>query len=183
MDLAIAAGKAASGAARAEFVVFFFIAPLAVLSALLMVFARHAVRAALLLVINLFCLAVFYVVLEAHFLAAVQVVVYAGAIMVLFLFVIMLLGVDREESLKEKIRAQRPIAILFALALTAGLYVAVRTGVMHSLQAVGLTQANASGNVEGLAETLFTSYVLPFEVTSLLLVVAAVGALVLGRRK
>ncbi|HEV3012347.1 MAG TPA: NADH-quinone oxidoreductase subunit J, partial [Actinomycetota bacterium] len=100
---------------QAELIVFIILAPLAVVTALGMVLTRNAVYSALLLVVNFFCLAAFYVFLEAQFLAAVQVIVYAGAIMVLFLFVLMLLGVDREETLRETIRGQRAAAAVLCL--------------------------------------------------------------------
>src|SRR6185503_17767873 len=95
-----------------EKILFWTMAPVALASAILMIRARNEVHAALLLVLNFFALAVFYVLLDAEFLAAVQVIVYAGAIMVLFLFVIMLLGVDRREPLEDPIRLQLPLALL-----------------------------------------------------------------------
>src|ERR671924_1909917 len=109
--------------------VFWPMAVGAVTSALLMIRARNPVHGALLLVGNFFTLAVLYVLLEAHFLAAVQVIIYAGAIMVLFLFVIMFLGVDRREALVEPIRGQRGLAIGLGLLLAAGVVLAVGLGV------------------------------------------------------
>src|SRR5437762_10945986 len=110
-------------------VVFWVFAPISVGSALAMLFQRNAVHAALFLIINFFCISVFYLVLGAPFLFAVQVIVYAGAIMVLFLFVIMLLGVDRHESLKEQLVGQRPLAIALGIAFAAEVFFAVRAGV------------------------------------------------------
>ena len=159
--------------------------PTAVVSlgtALFMLVTPNAVHSALALIANFFTLAVFYVLLQAHFLAAVQVIVYAGAIMVLFLFVIMLLGVDREENLKETIRYQRPLAMLFGAGLAAVTVFTVRSAFAHT-PFNGLEQANTAGNVQGLGRLLFTHYLFPFEVTSLLLIVAVLGAMVIGRRR
>jgi NADH-quinone oxidoreductase subunit J len=166
----------------AEQIVFWIMAPVSLGSGIAMLLARNAVHSALLLVLNFFTLAVFYVLLDAHFLAAVQVIVYAGAIMVLFLFVIMLLGVDREEGLDEKIRFQRPLAILLGAAL-AGLLVFTVHNSLGGIPFRGLEQANAAGNTQAVGRALFTKYMFPFEVASVLLIVAAIGAMVLGRRR
>ncbi|HEX9891887.1 MAG TPA: NADH-quinone oxidoreductase subunit J [Actinomycetota bacterium] len=165
-----------------DLIVFWVTAPISVGAAALMLLQRNAVHAALLLVLNQFTLAVFFVLLDAHFLAAVQVIVYAGAIMVLFLFVIMLLGVDREEVLRERIRGQRPLAVFLGVLMVAELVLAVRLGVGLLGSAVP-PMAQPQGNVRAVAEALFTRYVFPFEVTSVLLIVAAIGAMVLARRK
>ena len=151
-------------------------------SAMFMLMSPNAVHSALMLVVNFFTLAVFYVLLEAHFLAAAQVIVYAGAIMVLFLFVIMLLGVDRQEDLREKIKGQRVASYILAGLLALITIYTVRTA-FDTTPFVGLTEANAAGNVQGVGRSLFTSYLFPFEVTSLLLIVAAIGAMVIGRRR
>src|SRR5919106_523603 len=156
-----------------DLVLFWIVAPVSIGAAALMLFQRNAVFAALLLILNQFTLAVFFVLLEAHFLAAVQVIVYAGAIMVLFLFVIMFLGVDRREALVETIRGQRVAAITLGLLVIAEVVVAVRLG-------VGIAGATAAevgtgfGSVQSVARRLFTHYVFPFEVTSVLLIVAAI---------
>jgi len=173
---------AATAAQRAELVVFAVLAPLAVVTALAMVFSRNAVHAALLLVVNFFCLAAFYVLLEAQFLAAVQVIVYAGAIMVLFLFVLMLLGVERRESLTETIRGQRTAAVVLSALLLAGVTAAVLAGVFRT-PAGGLAAANRGGNVQAVGRLLFTRYTLAFEATGVLLLIAGVGALILGRQR
>src|ERR687887_2130813 len=109
-------------------VVFWVFAPISVGSAIAMLFQRNAVHAALFLIVNFFTIAVFFLVLDAPFLFAVQIIVYAGAIMVLFLFVIMLLGVDRHESLVERIRGQRPVALVLAAGLVAEVVLAVWLG-------------------------------------------------------
>jgi NADH-quinone oxidoreductase subunit J len=165
-----------------ERVVFGLMAVGSVGSAVWMVFATNTVHSALALVANFFALAVLFVLLEAHFLAVVQIIVYAGAIMVLFLFVIMLLGVDRKDNLKESIRFQVPLTALFVMGLLGSLIYTVRAA-FDRTSFNGLQQANASGNTQGLGRLLFTHYLFPFEVTSLLLIVAAIGAMVIGKRR
>ncbi|HYH27614.1 MAG TPA: NADH-quinone oxidoreductase subunit J, partial [Actinomycetota bacterium] len=158
-----------------DLVVFWITAPVSVGSAILMLLQRNAVHSALLLVLNQFTLAIYFVLLEAHFLAAVQVIVYAGAIMVLFLFVIMLLGVDREEVLRERLRFQRPLAIFLGALLIVEVALAVRLGVGLAGDVVP-RMAQPGGNIRAVAASLFTDYVFPFEVTSILLIVAAIAA-------
>jgi NADH-quinone oxidoreductase subunit J len=165
-----------------EKVLFLVMAPIAFGSAIAMIWARNAVHAALFLVLNFFALSVFYVLLDAHFLAAVQVIVYAGAIMVLFLFVIMLLGIDRNEPVDEPIRFQRPLAIVLGLGFVGFVLFTIET-TLNGATFQGLKEANSSGNVQGLGRLLFTKYTFPFEVASILLIVAAIGAMVLGRRR
>jgi NADH-quinone oxidoreductase subunit J len=165
-----------------EAATFWILAPVAVLAALGMVLARNAVHGALLLVANFFCLAVFYMAQDATFLGFVQIIVYAGAIMVLFLFVLMLVGVDSSDSLVETLRGQRVAAIILGLGF-AGLLVFPLGHVIHHQPAAGLTAANTGGNVQAIAKLLFTDYVFPFEIVSALLIVAAVGAMVLGHRE
>jgi NADH-quinone oxidoreductase subunit J len=163
-----------------DLVVFWFTAPVSVGAAVLMLLQRNAVHSALLLILNQFTLAVFFVLLGAQFLAAVQVIVYAGAIMVLFLFVIMFLGVDRREALVETIRGQRVWAIALGALLIVEIAAAVRLGV--GAAAAG-NLPPGRGSVQDVARSLFTDYVFPFEVTSILLIVAAIAAMVLARRK
>jgi NADH-quinone oxidoreductase subunit J len=165
-------------------VVFWVFGPIAVGSGIAMLLMRNAVHAALLLIVNFFCLAVMYLLLDASFLFAVQIIVYAGAIMVLFLFVIMLLGVDREEDLRERLIAQRPVAIALGLAVAVEISLAIRAGVGLATKApAGFDAVNAGGNTQALARVLFTKYLLPFELTSVLLIVAAIAAMVLAQRK
>jgi NADH-quinone oxidoreductase subunit J len=174
---------ATTAAERAEFVTFVILAPVSVLSALGMVLNRNAVYSALLLVVNFFCLAAFYVLLEAQFLAAVQVIVYAGAIMVLFLFVLMLLGIGNEDVLRETIKGQRPAAALLGVLLLVVVGAALLSGAFSGGGQGSLQAANAGGNVQAIGRLLFTRYAFAFETVGLLLVVAAVGALVLGKRQ
>ncbi|WP_433373248.1 NADH-quinone oxidoreductase subunit J [Actinoplanes sp. CA-142083] len=160
---------------------FWILGSIAVIGALGMVIARNAVHSALWLVLTMLCLGFLYVVNAAPFLGAVQIIVYTGAIMMLFLFVLMLVGRDASDSLIETLRGQR----IAAIVLGVGFAVLVGTGLARALgdlPAVGLTEANAQhgGNVQGLAALLFTRYVFAFELTSALLITAAVGALVLA---
>ncbi len=173
---------ASAGGGTAEVVTFWLLAPIAVLAALAMVVSKNAVHGALFLVADFFCLAVCYLLLEAPFLFAVQIIVYTGAIMVLFLFVLMLVGVDRSDSLTETLRAQRPAALLLGLAFIALLGAAIGP-VVFDMPEAGLAAANADGNVLGIARLLFTNYVFAFEVTSALLIVAAVGTMVLAHKE
>lgn len=151
-------------------------------SAFLMLLTPNAVHAALALVVNFFALALFYILLDGHFIAAAQVIVYTGAIMVLFLFVIMLLGVDRREDLRETIRYHRPTAYALCIGL-GGVAVFTVRAAFQTTPFAGLDAANAGGNVQGVGRLLFTRYLWAFEVTSLLLIVAAVGAMVIGKRR
>jgi NADH-quinone oxidoreductase subunit J len=158
---------------------FWILGSIAVIGALGMVLARNAVHSALWLVVTMLCLGFLYVVNAAPFLGAVQIIVYTGAIMMLFLFVLMLVGRDASDSLIETLRGQRVAAIL----LGVGFAILIGTGLARSLgkvPVVGLATANRDGNVPGLADLLFTRYVFAFEVTSALLITAAVGAMVLA---
>ena len=163
-----------------DLLVFWIVAPISVGAGILMLLQRNAVHSALFLILSQFTLAVMFALLGAHFLAAAQVIVYAGAIMVLFLFVIMFLGVDRREALVEPLRGQRALAIGLGALLVAVVFVAIRLG-------VGLATAPGPAprgdNVEAVGRTLFTKYFVPFEVTSILLIVAAIAAMVLARRR
>src|ERR687888_229351 len=143
-----------------DWYVFWILAPISVLSAGAMVLARNAVHAALLLIVNFFTLAVFFLILGSPFLFVVQIIVYAGAIMVLFLFVIMLLGVDQHESLVERLRAQRPLAILLGVGMLAELVAAIHAGVGFASKGAANFDAvaNAGGNARALAQVLFRQY-------------------------
>ncbi|MEX0991101.1 MAG: NADH-quinone oxidoreductase subunit J [Actinomycetota bacterium] len=168
----------------ADQIVFWILAPISVASAVLMLLQRNAVHSALFLIVNFFCLSVFFLVLGSPFLFVVQIVVYAGAIMVLFLFVIMLLGVDQRESLIERLKGQRFFAIVLALAVAAEITTAVRLAAgLAKAPPAGFDAVNEGGNVRALAEVLFKDYFLPFEVTSILLIIAAIAAMVLTKRR
>lgn len=157
---------------------FWVLAPIMVLAALGVVLARKPVHSALFLAVVMISLAIQYAALDAPFLFAVQIVVYTGAIMMLFLFVLMLVGADVVESAKETIAGHRWIAVPAALLLAATLIIAVAQGAAGANQ--GLTEANAAGNIQGIADLIFSRYVVVFEVTSALLITAAIGAMVLS---
>lgn len=167
--------------ATGETVLFWVLAPVAVLAALGLVFSRRAVHAALFLALDMLCLAVFYIAQQAAFLGVVQIIVYTGAVMMLFLFVLMLVGVDASDSLVETIKGQRWAALLVALGF-GSLAVAVATRA-STRPVLGLDAANQDGNVEGIAALIFSDFVFAFEATSALLITAAVGAMVLAHRE
>jgi NADH-quinone oxidoreductase subunit J len=162
-------------------ITFWVLAPVMVVAALGMVLVRKAVHSALLLSVVMISLAVLYAVQDAPFLFAVQIIVYTGAILMLFLFVLMLVGVDASDSLVETLKGQRVLAVVAGLGL--GVLLATGVGQALTLTPVGLDGANAGGNVEGLAGLLFSRYVFAFEVTSALLITAALGAMVLSHRE
>ena len=170
-----------------ELVVFVAAAAMVLVGAVGVIVRSNPVHAALSLVLTLFGVAVLFVALEAHFLAAVQVIVYAGAIVVLFLFVIMLLGVDRTEDITvEPFRVQRPLAIVVAVGVI-GLVTASVARSRHAIgRGAGLEIASQTGdhdaNIRQIGRSVFGSYVVAFEITSVLLVVAVVGTVMLTRR-
>jgi NADH-quinone oxidoreductase subunit J len=180
MTLLAAAADTSVQLSGGETVVFWVLGPIALAGALGMVFSRNAVHSALWLVTTMLCLGVFYVVQEAPFLGAVQIIVYTGAIMILFLFVLMLVGRDSSDSVVETLRGQRIAAtvlgVCFAALVGAGIARATR-----DLPVVGLAEVQGeAGNIPAISELLFTKYLLAFEVTSALLITAAVGAMVLA---
>jgi NADH-quinone oxidoreductase subunit J len=162
-------------------IMFWLLAPIMVLAALGMVLARKAVHSALLLAVVMISLAVLYAVQDAPFLFAVQIIVYTGAILMLFLFVLMLVGVDASDSLVETLKGQRLLAVVVGIGL--GLLLVLGSAQAFVGPAEGLEGANAAGNVEALAGLLFSKYVFAFEVTSALLITAALGAMVLSHRE
>jgi len=173
--LAAAAGSVGTG----EAVAFWILAPVALGGAIGMVLARNAVHSALWLVLTMLCLGFLYVINSAPFLGAVQIIVYTGAIMMLFLFVLMLVGRDSSDSLIETLRGQR----MAAIGLGLGLAILLGTALYRALgdvEPAGLEQANVDGNVVGISRLLFTKYLWAFEVTSALLITAAVGAMILA---
>ena len=162
-----------------SFIIFFFFAAIAVIFAAMVVLHRNPVVGALSLVASFFALAVMYVLLEAPFLAALQVIVYAGAIMVLFLFVIMLLNLGRAGPTDLKGPLGLGVGVLLAGLLLVQLLVLRQAG-----PAGGPARTTAEqGMIPTVARPLFTTYLVPFEITSLLLLAAIVGAVVLAKRK
>ncbi|MFS8204904.1 NADH-quinone oxidoreductase subunit J [Streptomyces sp. CWNU-52B] len=160
---------------------FWILGTVAVIGALCTVFMKKSVHSALCLAGTMIILAVFYLANGAYFLGIVQVVVYTGAIMMLFLFVVMLVGVTAADSLKETIKGQRWLALLCGLGF--GILLCAGIGNASLSEFNGLSQANSGGNVEGLAALIFTKYVFAFEITGALLITAAVGAMVLTHRE
>jgi NADH-quinone oxidoreductase subunit J len=158
---------------------FWILGPLAVLGALGMVIARNAVHSALFLVLVMMCLGVFYVIESGPFIGLAQIIVYTGAIMMLFLFVLMLVGRDASDSLIEVLRGQRVAAVAVGLGF-AGLIATAFGRALNGVAAKGLGEANQDGNVQGIAALLFTRYVFAFEITSALLITAATGAMILA---
>lgn len=172
-----------------ELFVFVCAALMVLVGALGVVLRSNPVHAALSMILTLFGVAVLFVAREANFLAAVQVIVYAGAIVVLFLFVIMLLGVDRAEDLRTEPlgNIQRPLA----LVLGVGMFAVLTTAIVRSRESLrfkgeGISTAtleDADGNIRQIARSIFGDYVVAFELTSVLLIVAVVGTVVLARRR
>jgi NADH-quinone oxidoreductase subunit J len=179
--LGAASAPSADTVGVGEAVVFWILGPIALAGALGMVFARNAVHSALALVGTMFCLAVFYIVQQAPFLGFVQIIVYTGAIMMLFLFVLMLVGRDSSDSVVEVLRGQRLAALCLGVGLAVLLVAAIGRS-LTSVTSVGLAANGAgySGNVTGLGALIFTKYLFAFELTSALLITAALGAMVLA---
>ncbi|MGH3899658.1 MAG: NADH-quinone oxidoreductase subunit J [Pseudonocardiaceae bacterium] len=163
-----------------ETVAFWILGPLALAGGLGMVFARNAVHSALWLAQTMLCLGALYMVQQAPFLGFVQIIVYTGAIMMLFLFVLMLVGKESVDSVVEVLRGQRVAAALAGIGL-AVLLVAMLGRAFTGVTAAGLFAANTTGggNVANLGRILYTDYLFPFELTSALLISAAIGAMVL----
>ncbi|HEY1841875.1 MAG TPA: NADH-quinone oxidoreductase subunit J [Mycobacterium sp.] len=164
-----------------EAVTFWLLGTLALIGALGVVMAANAVYCAMSLAMTMIVLAVFYMIEDALFLGVVQIVVYTGAVMMLFLFVLMLIGVDSAESLVETLRGQRAAAV--AAGLGFGIVLIAGIGNVSTHGFAGLTQANAEGNVQGLAALIFTQYLWAFELTSALLITSAIGAMILAHRE
>jgi NADH-quinone oxidoreductase subunit J len=178
VDLAISVGQTQTP----EAVLFWVLAPLTVAAALGMLLVKKAVHSAILMASVMVNLAIFYIAQDALFLGIVQIVVYTGAVMMLFLFILMLVGVDSSDSLTETIPGLRPIAITAALGF-GGLMMSLISRATLGRNAIGLDAANSLGNVEGIAQLLFSRYVWPFEVVSALLITAALGAMVLAHHQ
>jgi NADH-quinone oxidoreductase subunit J len=161
--------------------IFWILAVASVSAALAMILVRRAVHCALMLAVVMLCLATFYAMQGAPFLAFVQIIVYTGAVLMLFLFVIMLIGASSADSVVETIKGQRMAAGLAAI----GLFVILVLGIGHAAlgPATPSTVATQANNLTGLATLIFTTYVFPFEVTGALLITAALGAMVLAHRE
>jgi NADH-quinone oxidoreductase subunit J len=180
-DITVLAAETLTRTTTAEAIAFWVFGAIAVAGAIGVVAAPKAVYAAIFLATTMISLAAIYMAQDAPFLGVVQIVVYTGAVMMLFLFVLMLIGVDSAQSLVETIRGQRFAAIVAGLGF--GLLLAAGIGTMTTSGFAGLTAANAGGNVEGLADLIFTRNLWAFELTSALLITAALGAMVLAHRE
>jgi NADH-quinone oxidoreductase subunit J len=179
MTHVLAAGTNTDAIARET--LFWILAVVSVGAALAMILVRRAVHCAIMLAVVMLCLATMYAMQGAPFLAFVQIIVYTGAVLMLFLFVIMLIGVSHADSIVETIKGQRMAAGLAAI----GLFVILILGIGHAAigPAAPPTAANGANNLSGLADLIFTTYVFPFEVTGALLITAALGAMVLAHRE
>jgi NADH-quinone oxidoreductase subunit J len=164
-------------------VAFWFLAPVMILGALGMILARKPVHSALCLATVMISLAVQYAAQGAPFLFAVQIIVYTGAILMLFLFVLMLVGVDIADSFVETIKGQRTLAALAGLGFGCLLVFAIGNAIVGEPVGLGTANTENGGNVQGLAALIFNRYVFAFEATSALLITAAVGAMVLAHRE
>ncbi len=177
----ILAAEPLTQTSTAEAVQFWILGTIAVLGALGVVCSTKAVYSAVFLAMTMIILAVFYIAQGALFLGVAQVVVYTGAVMMLFLFVLMLVGVDSSDSLVETLRGQRLGAIVVGLGF--GILLVAGIGSASVTAFVGVEEANAGGNVEGLAELIFIRYLWAFELTGALLITATLGAMVLAHRE
>jgi NADH-quinone oxidoreductase subunit J len=167
-----------------EALLFYGFTAVMVVSSLLMVLGKNPVHSALFLVLTFFCLAGVYLLLNAQFIAAVQVIVYAGAIMVLFLFVIMLLNLEQEVSSQSGHLLQKVSAVVLSLLLAISLGSVMTSQVFTGQKgAYSIEKVNAVGNSEVIGRLLFTDFLLPFEITSVLLLAAMVGAVILAKKK
>ncbi|MCA1217911.1 NADH-quinone oxidoreductase subunit J [Streptomyces sp. 8L] len=180
-DLTALAASAAYQTSTGEAVQFWILGVVAVFGALGTILMRRAVHSALCLAGTMIILAVFYLANGAYFLGIVQIVVYTGAIMMLFLFVVMLVGVTAADSLKETIKGQRWLAALCGVGFGVLLIAGIANASLRTWN--GLGHANAAGNPQGLAALIFTKYVFAFELTGALLITSAVGAMVLTHRE
>jgi NADH-quinone oxidoreductase subunit J len=159
---------------------FYFLAFLALLSALMVVFAKNPIHSVLYLILTFFCLTGHYILLNAQFLAVVNIIVYAGAIMVLFLFVVMFL------NLRKEIEPHKPILAQFAAVLSGGLLLTLMVSVLSKVDMLTAKEEGFNsqiGMVETLGKVLYADYLLPFELVSILFLVALVGAVMLGKRE
>jgi len=166
----------------AQALVFFILSFVSIASAILMITRANPVKSAIFLIVNFLSLSILYLTLSAQFIAIIQVLVYAGAIMVLFVFVIMLLNLQDEKRLSDRLDLRRLIAVLLVLFV----FGEIALGLGKSLGGKFLKPAENSveiGKIEFIGEKLFTNYILPFEITSLILIVAIVGAITLAKRK
>ncbi|WNI17184.1 NADH-quinone oxidoreductase subunit J [Actinacidiphila sp. ITFR-21] len=178
-----ALAAAASQTSTGEAVQFWVLGTVAVIGALGTVLMKKSVHSALSLAGTMIVLAVFYLAQGAYFLGIVQIVVYTGAIMMLFLFVVMLVGITAADSLKETLKGQRWMAAICGLGFGILLIAGIANASLDTFAGTGQADAAGGGNVQGLAKLVFTQYVWAFEITGALLITAAIGAMVLTHRE
>lgn len=167
-----------------EAYLFYIMAAVAVVAGVYLIFEKNPVYSVLYLILTLISIAVLYLLLEAQFVAAVQIIVYAGAIMVLFLFVVMLLNLNTKEELRDALPFQKIPAIILGIVLLSSIGMVLKSKVTLGKQGEYTPDYIASiGNTQLIGKLLFTKYLLPFEITSILLFVAAIGAIILAKRK
>jgi NADH-quinone oxidoreductase subunit J len=166
-----------------EILIFSILAVVSVVCSVMVISQKGAVASALFLIATMVSIAILFLLLNAPFLAAIQIIVYAGAIMVLFIFVIMLLNLRKDEFGPERRKAQRFFAILFVFLLVIGIITVIEMGVFGSKPEETVIEAAVPAGVEPLAQLLFTKYLFPFELASILLLVAIVGAIVMAKRR
>ena len=167
-----------------ETVLFVLLAVFAVVTAILVIVQRNPVASAIFLILTLFSLAGIYLLLHAEFIAAIQVLVYAGAIMVLFLFVIMLLNLEKEKRIVTRNRLLKGVGVLLGLALLVQIGTVFQKVLLEGTKGSFPPEKVASlGNTQVVAQLLFTDFLLPFEITSVLLLVAIIGAIMLAKKE
>jgi NADH-quinone oxidoreductase subunit J len=166
-----------------EILIFSILAIVSVVCSVLVISSRNPVTSALYLIATMVSIAILFVTLNSPFLATIQIIVYAGAIMVLFLFVIMLLNLRKDEFGPEKRRAQRFFAILFSFLFLIVIATVIEVGLSGAKSTESVPETTLPAGVESLAQLLFTKYLFPFELASVLLLVAIVGAIVMAKRR
>ncbi len=167
-----------------ETALFVILAVAATITAILVIVQRNPVNSAIFLIITFFCLAAVYLLLQAEFIAIIQVLVYAGAIMVLFLFVIMLLNLGQEQKVITRNRLQKAVGVLLGAVLLFQIGMVFKAALLEGTKGNFPAEKVAMlGNTEVVARLLFTDFLLPFEITSVLLLVAIIGAIILAKRE
>jgi NADH-quinone oxidoreductase subunit J len=166
-----------------ETLLFWLLAVIALIAAASMIVQRNPVHSALFLIITLLSLAGLFLLLKAHFLAVIQVIVYAGAIMVLFLFVIMLLDIRRIEAAPSRIRLQKSLGLLLGLLFLVETLLVLRSGVISDMAAAATPPPPDFGTAVALGRALFASYFFPLQLAAVLLFIALIGAVVLSKRR
>jgi NADH-quinone oxidoreductase subunit J len=167
-----------------ETLLFWLLAVIALVASVSMIIQRNPVHSALFLIVTLLSLAGLFLLLSAHFLAVIQIIVYAGAIMVLFLFVIMLLDIRRTEAAPSRVKLQKSLGLLLGVVFFVETVLVLRSGVIGDMAAVAATPlAPDFGTAVALGRVLFTGYLFPLQLAAILLFVALIGAIVLSKRR